>query len=483
MGDLKINIKQKYRGLSLLLLHSLRNAYPKTFVITFIILLILLGVLSVLWWRWTPPPLEESEVPTETTTTNTEAIEAVPATTKPGRVQLDVDNNKLSDVITAVITAGTISNVIVSQTVRGRVSVHWHDWPWRKALNTLAKLYDLHITEDNDLMVVTTQTDFLTQQNKHEKWQQQQQEAAPLMQVLHPLQHVKAKALAQFIKRNRNALLGPRGHVDVNERSNALWLLTTQSHFKALQSLLQQWDQPLQQVLIKVRVMSVEKSFEKHLGLGLRTLHLTGSNSDNSGSDWLKSGALSAAGGIAWHVPWLHLGIEPLALQLNALQQQGRARVVASPTVITTNHHTAAISSGEEVPYQHAGVNGGSYVTFKKVLLALKVTPDINADGKVRLSLSLTQDRPGSRLVAGVPTIATRTLSTEVLLNNQDTVVIGGIDETGKAGFVSRIPGWGQVPVLGRLFRQRQQRQKHTELMLFVTPTILNSGVTSTATK
>jgi len=393
----------------------------------------------------------------------------------PGTVTIDSDQIKLREALQQIV-AVSHHNLLIAAPVKGSVAVHVHTQPWRDALNAVATAFQLVVQEQAHTFFITTRAQRTKEQLQQQQLQTKAQQLKPLQRAFIKVQHVTANYIAQFIKRQRNRLLGMRGAIDVDERGNALWLEATPAHLTQLQTLIKALDHPLQQLLIKVRVVSVEKTTAKQLGLVLHAHRDTTQLESRAMRSTVQPMITTLMQGAVthWQLPWLHWAHNaPIDLTLAALQQTGRARVVASPQVITTDHHMAQISSGEEIPYQHQGANGGSLVRFKKAVLGLKVTPDISANHKIHLDLQINQDRMSSRQVQGIPAIATRSIHTQVLLENGATVVIGGIDEHDQIGSVTQVPGWSHLPVIGRLFKHHQQQHNHTELLLFVTPTIL----------
>ena len=389
-----------------------------------------------------------------------------------GSVTIDSDQIKLRQALQQIVAASN-NNLLIAAPVKGSVAVHLQAQPWRDALNAMVVAFQLAVHEQAHTLFITTQAqvtkDHLQQQQLLMKTQQLQVLQRDFVKV----NHVSAQYIAKFIKRQRKSLLGARGAIDVDERGNAIWLETTPEKLHDLKQLIAQLDHPLQQILIKVCIVSVEKTFAKQFGLSLHSRQNDVFAPKSSGSHALAPMINQVTQGAfyAWHVPWLHWA--HLDVTLATLQQSGRARVIASPSVITTDHQMATIASGEEIPYQYLGANGGSLVHFKRAVLGLKVTPDITADHHIHLDLHISQDRPSSRQVQGIPAIATRTIHTQVLLTDHDTVVIGGIDEQDQIGSTTQVPGWSHIPLVGDLFKQRQQQHNHTELLLFVTPTIL----------
>ena len=391
-------------------------------------------------------------------------------------ISIAADQIKLRTVLQQIV-AHSHKDLFIAPTVKANIALKLQQQSWRAALHSIASVYNLVIQEGDQYIFITTQDQIAAEHLKAQHRQREQQKLQPLHRIMIPVQHAKASYIAQFIKRHRLKLLAKEGAIDIDEGGNAIWLVATASQLLALRKLIKQLDHPLLQVQVKVRVVSIEKTTAKQMGIAIRPMTESQSGHANSSAvSSLSSTVSQVASGAhwTWPVPWLHLASNThLELNLAALEQQGRARIVASPQVITIDHHAAVIASGEEIPYQHLGGNGATLVHFKKAVLALKVTPDITADHKIRLDLQINEDRPSSRQIQGIPAIATRTIHSQVLLANQSTVVIGGIDEQEQSGFVTAIPLWSRIPFIGHLFKQHQRQHNHSELLLLVSAIIL----------
>jgi type IV pilus assembly protein PilQ len=222
---------------------------------------------------------------------------------------------------------------------------------------------------------------------------------------------------------------------------------------------------PVQQVMIQARIASVDNDFERELGILYDAVpgQQNGGPVENVNP---KHYSLAIA-----HLP----NGSYLNIALAAMERQGRGELISSPSLFTLNHETAAIESGEEIPYQEVSLSGGTAVAFKKAVLRLKVTPQILPQGKLLLELEVNQDRPSDHIVQGVPAITTRQIITHVLVNNGQTLVLGGIFELNKELNEQRVPFLGRIPLLGNLFSDRATKASKRELLIFVTPKVIES--------
>jgi type IV pilus assembly protein PilQ len=270
------------------------------------------------------------------------------------------------------------------------------------------------------------------------------------------LQYAKAKNVGSFIKNSTTRLLSKRGTLQVDERTNTVYVSDIQTNLTKIKYLIKHLDVPMQQVAITARLASVDSEYEKELGLKFSTHHENNRDTSEYDIAVLKI-----------------LNLYSLDIKLAALERAGRAQLISSPSLFTTNRKTAVIESGEEVPYQESTDSGGTAVSFKKATLKLEVTPQILPRDQVLLKLEINQDRPNRHLVMGMPSISTRRISTEVLVKNGQTVVLGGIYEKDNENAQVRLPFISQIPLVGLVFKQKKRRLAKRELLIFVTPKII----------
>jgi type IV pilus assembly protein PilQ len=313
------------------------------------------------------------------------------------------------------------------------------------------------------------------------------------------------------------SLLSPRGSVAVDERTNTLLLMDTADRLADIRRLVATLDIPVRQVQIETRIVIVNDDFQRQLGarLGFSTAQQNGNNglwttsgtaastdtAIGSALNNIQSGGgpfpvqiptgtsaparynvnlpiTSPAGSIALGV----LGSDYLVdLELSAAQAEDRGEVISSPRVITANQKEATIEQGTEIPYQESASSGATTISFKKAVLSLKATPQITPDNRIILDLSVKKDSIGTIVVTSggvnVPSIDTRTITTQVLVNDGQTVVLGGILETTHRNTTTKVPYLGDIPVLGNLFKTTSKTNDKDELLIFVTPKIVREGV------
>jgi len=410
-------------------------------------------------------------------------------------------------------------NIVVSDTVKGSVTLRLQSVPWDQALDIVLRTKGLDKRRDGNVIIVAPADELASREKADLASKKDIRELAPLRTEYLQINYAKAADLALLLKGsgNANSVLSARGSVAVDERTNTLLLVDTSDGLDAIRKMVATLDIPVKQVLIESRLVIVNDDFERDLGVraGYTGLHGNGSNGlfettgTAAGTDIGLGSALtnlqsngtvnpvaiptgtSAANRYNVNLPvanpagslaFMLLGSDYIVdLELSAAQAEGRGEVVSSPRVITANQKEAYIEQGTEIPYQEAASSGATTVSFKKAVLSLKVTPLITPDNRIILDLYVTKDSVGTVVVTSgggnVPSIDTRKMSTRVMVGDGQTVVLGGILETDRSETVTKVPYLGDIPVLGHLFKSTTTINKKNELLIFVTPKILREGV------
>lgn len=334
------------------------------------------------------------------------------------------------------------------------------------------------------------------------------EELAPLRSEYIQVNYAKAEDLAELLKSEDNSLLSERGNVTIDERTNTLLVQDTADKLAQIRGLVEKLDIPVRQVLIESRVVVANDDFSKDLGVRFGIANRAKSNPNASGrtnsaiagnltgtTDLINFDTLANTDGLNVNLPaspadgtaaTFALAIAKLPfgnllqLELSALQQEGRGEVISNPRVITANQKEAYIEQGTEIPYLTASSSGATTITFKKAVLSLKVTPQITPDDRVIMDLTVTQDTIGEFIVlsgSSVPSIDTQEVTTQVLVDNGETVVLGGVYRREKRDESDRVPFFGDLPYVGFLFRQSTQLDEKQELLIFVTPKIIKDAL------
>ncbi len=393
-------------------------------------------------------------------------------------------------------------NMVVSDKVQGDITLRLNDTPWDQALDIILTTQGLDKRKTGNVILIDTKASLDKKEEDELKSQQSIEKLEPIRSDLIQINYAKAADIAILIKDKQNSLLSPRGKISVDARTNTLWVQDTGLKIEEVRELIKQLDVPVKQVQIEARIVEVNKDFSQDLGINWgvsKPTHLSGTL---AGANQLQlpaglanpatvpiaqrlnldliaapEAAVPASVGIA--LAKLGDGIL-LDLELSALESQGQAELISSPSIITTNQQAAVIESGQEIPYQEATSSGATAVSFKKAVLSLKVVPQITPDSKILMDLQINQDADSGDRVLGVPIILTKQIQTNVLVNNGQTIVLGGIYKQDKNRTIKRIPFLGELPVVGVLFSNKQVRIKNEELLIFITPRIITNSLSIT---
>jgi len=409
-------------------------------------------------------------------------------------------------------------NIVVSDSVTGNVTLRLQNVPWDQALDIVLKTKGLDKRRDGNVIIVAPQAELATREKAELAAHKDVQELAPLRSEYLQVNYAKAQDMAALIKSQNNSLLSARGSVAVDERTNTLLLLDTSDKLADIRRLVATLDIPVRQVLIESRIVIVNNDFERQIGsiFGVTNFQRSGANGlvattgTAAGTDTMVSSQIPPTGvaggpvtiptaGIAVNRYNVNLPVTSPAgtfalsvlgnnflvdLELSAAQAETQANIISSPRVITANQKEATIEQGIEIPYQQSASSGATTIQFKKAVLSLKVTPQITPDNRIILDLDVRDDSVGTIVVASggvnVPSINTREITTQVLVNDGQTVVLGGILSTTQREDDQKVPFLGDIPILGHLFKSTDHTDDKDELMIFITPKIVREGVNVT---
>lgn len=388
-------------------------------------------------------------------------------------------------------------NIVISDSVKGEVSLHLTDLPWNQALNIVLRSQGLSKRLVGNVIIVAPQEELAARELQELQNKQQAELLLPLQSAIIRLHYAKAKDLSLVLKDKSNSLLSSRGQISVDARTNTLWIKDIASNIAAVRRLVRRLDIPVKQVLIEARIVTLRKQYERNLGV---KFGLTGggtlSGTLNGANEMVISGMQSVpvADRLNFDLGAEQIGTQNpasiglalfklarnlyLDLELSALEQEGYAHIVSSPRVVTSNQQTATIETGEEIPYQEATSSGATNVAFKKAVLSLNITPRITPRRKIILDLQVNEDQRGAQIYeAGPPAINTQQIKTQVLLNDGETIVLGGVYKQTKRKTVTRVPFLGTLPVVGNLFKRKAKSDDRAELLIFITPRVINTAV------
>jgi len=402
-----------------------------------------------------------------------------------------------------IIADFTSMNVVVSDTVKGNVTLRLQNVPWDQALDIILKSKGLAMRANGNVVMIAPSAELAEREKQELESQRKVEELTVLRAEFVQINYAKATEIVTLLKSKENSLLSLRGSVTVDERTNTLLVMDTEDRLADIRRMIRRLDIPVRQVLIESRIVVASDDFTRELGTRWGVSYLK----NDGGRQWTTSGStegvtslqnavnagdsfnvndgmnvnlpvVNPAGSIAIGVLSANYNVN---LELSALQAEGRGEVVSSPRVITSNQKEASIEQGVEIPYTEASSSGATTVSFKKAVLSLKVTPQITPDDRVIMDLEVHKDTVGEQVSSAqggfIPSIDTREVRTQVLVNNGDTVVLGGIYETERGKTTTKVPLLGDIPGLGMFFRNTIEVDDKAELLVFVTPKIIKDAI------
>ena len=369
------------------------------------------------------------------------------------QISANFPNIKIRDLL-HLLAEYSGKNIIISEKISGKTSINLRKTSWREALDIILQMQGLVKRETANAIIITS-IDDLGKQGQ-----------LVLQPTVFNLHHTSADNIAKIL--GPAGILSHSGKVAAETRTNMLVVADTKDKIENINALLKQVDIPVKQVLIEARIVSADAKFARDLGLefGMTQQKRSDKASDNISAVGLRHGKFNFV------VTKLN-NSSLLDLELAALESEGRGKVISSPKLLTTDRKTAYIESGAEIPYQEKTKEGDTSTAFKKAVLSLKVTPEVVAENTVNLLLQLNQDKVSQLTVQGVPAIDTRKIQTQVLVDNGETIVLGGIYEWSKSNHSVSVPFLGKIPLVGLLFRRQEKTTERKELLMFVTPHIV----------
>nr|WP_313326634.1 type IV pilus secretin PilQ [Pseudomonas qingdaonensis] len=362
-------------------------------------------------------------------------------------------------------------NLVASDAVQGKVTLRLHEVPWEQALDLVLRSKGLGRRQEGNVLLVAP----LAELAGHDTQARAAQAPPTLVRELLTVSHARAGDIVQLFQ----AMVedDDPGVITVDERTNTIIASQPSARLADLRRLLAQLDVPVRQVMIEARIVEANVDYEKSLGVRWGGAVQLGGG--------LRAGGLAADG-----LPFVDLGVERatsgiglglvrdsvlLDLELSAMEKTGNGEIISQPKVVTADKETARILKGTEVPYQESGANGTTSTTFREASLSLEVTPQITADNRVIMTVKVTKDEPDYlNALNSVPPIRKNEVNAKVQVGDGETIVIGGVYATVQSNVVDKVPFFGDVPYVGRLFRRAVIQEKKSELLVFLTPRIMS---------
>ena len=429
---------------------------------------------------------------------------------KPGyngeKLSLNFQNIDVRSVL-QVIADFTGFNIITSDTVSGNLTLRLKDVPWDQALDIIMQSKGLTQRKTGNVIWIAPTQEVQAKEKLALEANQQIEDLEPMSTETFTLRYQKADALKTIISDAKQKILSKRGNAVVDTRTNTVFVQDTPRRLEQVQNIINKVDIPIKQVMIESRLVIASDKFSKALGARFGIAQSQGSTNTHYGigsnsaqaiglatkatsvADSVTGTGLTAAnsglqsnlpvpasfGSFAFSLFRLPAGFL-LNLELTAMESDKRGKVISSPRVTTSNQQKAKISQGTEIPYQEASSSGATSVSFKDATLSLEVTPQITPDDKIIMDLDVKKDSVGD-LFNGVPSINTQSVQTQVLVSNGETAVLGGIYELTDNSFVDKVPLFGDLPIIGNLFKRKITQNEKSELLIFITPRIMNDDL------
>ncbi|MFZ5724496.1 MAG: type IV pilus secretin PilQ [Pseudomonadota bacterium] len=387
----------------------------------------------------------------------------------------------------------TSLNLVASDTVSGRITLRLQNVPWDQALDLVLKTKGLDKRQVGNVLLVAPADEIAARERLELEAFNQAQALAPLRSEFIQINYAKASEIAKILKADKS-IISSRGSISMDERTNTLIVVETAAKLEEISDMIARLDVAVRQVLIEARIVLANNDFARELGVRWGFSHF-----DTDATDNRTTVATSSLGGLStattpvfgspgnlvvdmgvsntsaskFAIGMVDLDSGMLELELSALASDGQGEIVATPKVLTTDQQQATIASGTQLPYQEASSSGATSTSFKDAELKLSVKPQITPDGKIIMTLNVNNDSLGGFTPDGLPIINTNRVDTVVLVNDGDTVVLGGIFKNETATTVVKTPLLGDLPLIGRLFRKDVRRDTKAELLIFITPKVV----------
>ncbi len=408
------------------------------------------------------------------------------------RVTLDFQDVEVRTIL-QILAKESGMNIVASDSVTGKMTLSLKDVPWDQALDLVMQARNLDKRQQGNIINIAPKQELLDKDLATLGAQKQIEELGPLHQRTFQLRYKDVNEFRRILNisetggsgsNDRNSLLSSRGSALIDPATNTLIIKDNLNVIKQFEDLIAQLDVPARQVMVEARIVEANDGFSRALGVRFGT----GSNDGR----WRVGGQgtnLGDFGSSSWGIPNVNLPLAnatsaitvvkswatgAVGLELQAMQEQNRGKIISSPRVLTQDRREATIKSGTEIPYQESSSSGATTVSFKEAVLALTVTPQITPDGNVIMDISLNKDSVDTNCtVLGTPCISTKSLDTRAMVEDGGTIILGGIYEEENGNIVSKVPLLGDIPVVGNLFKSTSRNTEKRELLIFITPRIM----------
>ena len=429
------------------------------------------------------------------------------------RISLDFQDVDVRTILQILAKESGV-NIVASDSVNGKMTLSLKDVPWDQALDLVMQARNLDMRRQGNIINIAPREELLNQDKATLQAQKEIEELGPLFSQTFQLKYKNVEEFRKILRidedgssssSNRNTLLSSRGSALIDPATNTLIITDNRAVIQKFQKLIEELDVAARQVMVEARIVEADDGFSREIGV---KFGYAGSNGTNSwGSNW--SNALTnhntyqanqRARDAATQANLANFALDPnislpvsaasssialvhslasgaLGLELSAMQEQNKGKILSNPRVLTQDRKEAVIESGQEIPYEESSSSGATSITFKKAVLGLTVTPNITPDGQIIMSVKINKDNPIACTASGVPTlcISTKQLQTQAMVEDGGTLIVGGIYEEESSNVVNKVPLLGDIPVVGNLFKSRARKERRRELLIFITPRIMDN--------
>ncbi len=369
-------------------------------------------------------------------------------------------------------------NLVIGQGVEGNLTLRLNTLPWQQAMDIVMRMGRLTSQKQGNVLMVFPETELARQRQQKTEQAERQKLARPLISSTLALKHADATAVATQLNAQKGTLLSLRALVSADSRTNQLLIRDTQPELDNAKVWVSALNFPIQQVQLAAHIVTMNQDNLRELGVkwGLNRPEIA---SKRASIGDVNIGAAVENPMITAGFTLARIGERLLSLELSALEQKDRVQIIASPRLMTANMQTASIKQGTEIPYQvSSGASGATSIEFKEAVLGMEVTPRILPNGAITLALQISQNMPGRKIKQAegeALSIDKQEIKTQVTVKDGETLVLGGIFQQQDINTVNKVPGLGGLPLVGGLFKQQSAHDQRRELVIFITPTLINS--------
>lgn len=411
-----------------------------------------------------------------------------------GKVTLDFQDVDVRTVLQILAKESGV-NIVASDTVGGKMTLNLKDVPWDQALDLVMQARNLDMRRQGNIINIAPRAELLAQDRQIMQGQKEQAEMGPLLSRTFQLKYKSVEDFKTMLdsvegsgggtdSSSNNGMLSSRGSIMIDTGTNTLIVTDNQNIINKFEKLIMQLDVPVRQVMIEARIVEANENFARDLGVRFGGGMKRGFNTAGG----LSSGALGEFGDSRFGVPNVNLPIAgatsaitfihnrasgAIGLELSAMQAEGEGKIVSSPRVLTQDRQEASLEEGVDVPYQEATSSGATSTTFRKAVTGLTVTPQITPDGNVIMKLKINKDSVDERFNDGRMNV--KRVETTAMVENGGTMVVGGIYVEENSDGENKVPLLGDIPLVGNLFKNQTKKRNRRELLIFITPRIMDT--------